>query len=66
MPGNFEFHGEIDEMKNEPAAEQTACPNCGNFHPGEGTHCVHCRFPIGQNKMKSISKPSVRLFRKVG
>lgn len=65
MPGNFEFHGEVAEVKDETEIVKVVCTNCGSFHPGEGTHCVHCRFPIQSSHIKPLSKQSLRLIRKV-
>lgn len=66
MPGNFEFHGEISEAVEVPEEKKMACSNCGNYHPGEGANCVHCRFPLGQMNRKPIANKNIRLFRKVG
>ena len=65
MPGNFTVHSEYVEPELGEV-KKISCTNCGSFHPGEGTHCVHCRFPLMNNKMKPITKQTVHIFRKVG
>ena len=65
MSGHFTNIGFEQEI---PVAESQnmLCGNCGNHSPGEGTHCVHCRFPLSQGRMKPIQVTKLHLYRKVG
>ena len=66
MHDNFTpMHGmTVEEPVTETANLQ--CANCGSFHPGEGAHCVHCRFPLDRVQVTSFPGKKLQLFRKVG
>jgi len=45
MPNNFTFQGMTVATPHEKK-DTILCSNCGNVEPGNGTKCIHCRFPL--------------------
>ncbi|MEO1257332.1 MAG: hypothetical protein AAFZ15_00995 [Bacteroidota bacterium] len=66
MYGDFTpLSNSVEEVPDVPT-KNIQCTNCGSFHPGEGAHCQHCRFPMATSMPKLIPNKSIQLFRKVG
>ena len=64
MPGNFSVpSNHVDQEEGQSL--KLSCSNCGSHQPGEGSTCIHCRFPIRQNAVKQFSSQSIQLIRKV-
>ena len=55
----------VEEVPDIPS-NNVQCTNCGSFHPGEGAHCSHCRYPLKTSTPKLIPNKSIQLFRKTG
>jgi len=65
MEGHFTLHA-VEEPKIETTKEDTQCVNCGDKHPGEGTNCMHCNFPLKDTTTKTLNSVSVQVSKKVG
>lgn len=65
MWGHFTPLGAREEML-VMESHNVQCGNCGNNSPGDGKHCMHCRFPMSQEKLKPIQVSKLQLYRKVG